>query len=80
MSVLLPASKPRHKPPSGSLCLVFLVPHQHQNNFFDLLAARVGERRVFAGDPEPAFFQDPDRGYVVFGNMSIEASRLCVTQ
>src|SRR5215217_618403 len=69
MSVLLPAAKPRHKPPSGSLCLVFLVPYQRQNDFFDLLAARVGESCVLARDLEPAFFQDSDRGYVVFGSI-----------
>src|SRR6266545_7940357 len=45
-----------------SLRFVAFIRAEFQNNFFDLIAACVGNRLVPARNREPTFFQDPDRG------------------
>jgi hypothetical protein len=51
-----------------------------QNEFFDLLAACAGKPLAIADDSEPTFFQDPERGDIVFDNTGIQGAYLDVTQ
>jgi hypothetical protein len=51
-----------------------------QNEFFDLLAACADKPLALADDNEPTFFQNPERGDIVFDNTGIQGAHPDVTQ
>ncbi len=53
------------------VCRVFVVCGKFENQFLYFLAARIGETRGLAYQPEPTFLQNANRADVVFGRTGI---------
>ena len=51
-----------------------------QNVFFNLLATCIGKPLALAANSKPTFFQDPQRGYIVFGSTAIERTNWYMIQ